>query len=117
MAHTAPAFPARGLSTLAEVAAAARSLAQGMPSTSTGTARTLTLNPPDTSENSRFNAQRRFELEDRVDEEEEEKGEEKEQADASLLKAFRCISIRAFKQFDQKKTKISKVGSNVQNFT
>ena len=64
MAHTAPTFPAKGLSTLAEAAAAARSLALGMPSTSTGTARTLTLNPPNDSENPRLNAQRRLELKD-----------------------------------------------------
>ena len=59
-----------------------------MPSTSTGIARTLTLNPPSDTENPRPNAQRRLELEDRVDEEEEEEGEEEKQVDESLLKLF-----------------------------
>ena len=47
-----------------------------MLSTSTGTARTFTLNSPSYSENPCLNAQRRLELEDRVDEVEEEGGEE-----------------------------------------
>ena len=105
MAHTAPTSPAKGLSTLAEAAAAARNLALGMPSTSTGIARTLTLNPPSDSENPRPNAQRCLELEDRVDEEEEEEGEEEEQVDESLLKALRRMGIRAPKQFDPKRDK------------
>ena len=105
MAQTAPAFPARGLSTLAEAAAAVKSLAEGMFSTSTGAARTFTLNPFNTSENPRLNAQRNHGLEDRANEEEEEEGEELDQADESLLKACRRMGIRAPKQFDLKRDK------------
>ena len=95
----------KGLSTLAEAVAAARNLALGMPSTSSGISRTVTLNPPSDSENPHPNAQRRYELEDRVDEEEEEEGEEEEQVDESLLKALRRMGIRAPKQFDPKSDK------------
>ena len=105
MVQTAPSSPAKGLSTLAEAAAAVRSLAQGMPSTSKGAARILTLNPSNTSENPPLNAQRRLELEDRIDEEEKEEGEEEEQANKSRLKALCRMGIRALKQFDQKKRK------------
>ena len=102
MAHTAPTSPAKRLSTLAEAAAAARNLALGMPSTSKGIARTLILNFPSDFENPRLNAQRRLELENRVDEEEEEKGVEEEQADKSSLKALRRMGKRVPKQFDPK---------------
>ena len=105
MAHTAPTSSAKGLSTLVEAAAADRNLAFGMPSTSTGIARTLTLNPFSDSKYPRLNAQRRFELEDRVDEKEEEEGEDEKQADEKLLKALRRMEIRALKQFDPKKNK------------
>ena len=106
MSQTAPASPARGLSTLAEAAAAARSLAQGIPSTSTGTSRTVPLNPPNTTENiSHSGAHRRLELEDRLEEEDEEEVEEEEQADESLIKALRRMGIRAPKQFDPKRDK------------
>ena len=77
MAHTAPTSPANGLSTLADAAAAAKNLALGMPSTSAGTAPMLTLNPPSDCENTRPNAQRRLELEDRVDEEEKRRARRK----------------------------------------
>ena len=74
-------------------------------STSTGIARNVTLNPPRDSENLRPNAQRRLELEDRVDEEEEEECEDEEQADESLLKAVRRMWIRAPNQFDPNRDK------------
>ena len=73
-----------------------------MPFTSTLIARTLTLNLTSDSEYLCFNAQRRFELEDRVDKEQVKKGEEEEQADETLLKALRRMGIRARKQFDLK---------------
>ena len=105
MAHTAPASPAKGLSTLADAAAAVRNLAQGMPSTSSGTSRTVQLNPPSTTEIVNSGAHRRLELDDRVEEEDEEEVEEVEQEDESLLKALRRMGIRAPKQFDPKRDK------------
>ena len=84
MANTAPSSPCRGLSTLAEADAAAKSFAKQMLFTSTGTARTFTLNPSEILENSRLNEQRRLELEDKVEGEAEEEDEEDEQADESL---------------------------------
>ena len=107
MAHTAPTSPAKGLVTQADAAAAMRNLALGVPSTSTGsTSRTVQLNPPSTTENlSHSGAQRRLELEDRLEEEDEDDVEEEEQADESLLKALRRMGIRAPKQFDPKRDK------------
>ena len=116
MALTAFASPARGLSTLADATAAIRDLAQKMPSC-TGEARTFTLNPPSISENSRLKAQRRLELEDKIDEEEEKEGEENQHANESLLKALCRMWIKATKQFDPQRNKNFKVGSNVQNST
>ena len=91
-----------------------RALAQGFPSTSTGTTRTFALNPPSTSKvPGRLGDQRRLELKERVDEDEPEGEDEEEEMDENLLKALRRMGIRAHKQFDPKGTKILKVHSNV----
>lgn len=106
MAQTAPFVYARGMSTLAEAAAEVRSLAQGMPSTSSKTSRSFTFNLPVNSENSCLNAQGRLKLEKREDEEEEKESDESKQADKRILKAVRRIGIRILKQFDLKRNKI-----------